>query len=555
MVLPKFRAVERENDLRLTQPDVRDGQEQSREPGIIPYRLAIGVTGHRALPDDPFLAERVRDVINRIVELAPKSGYTPVRLAVISPLAEGADRLVVREVLAHPGSSLEVPLPLPSDDYATDFSTPQSRAEFEDLLRQASIVIQLPAAETRAEAYAGAGEYTVRQCDVLIALWDGEAARGRGGTAEVVAAARAQGVPVFWIETIAPYPLTEELGNGLTATGFEQLDSYNRLPVPREVVLEAVARRTEELCAEAKAAGISPDRLRAFCDWTLPYMARADVLAVRYQRLFFRTGAAIFYLAAAAASIVGVQRMFFSNHPWVAVFEVLCMAAVLGLLVMGRRWRFHERWTSYRFLAEHFRVALFLAVAGVGSGHDHRSQNPNVEQLAEAWLRRASDEVWGQRPQMVMPEGSLEPLKRFLTRAWIVNQRDYQQRASVRNHRRHRRLSRATVAIFTVTLIVALFHVLDAGGPNVGATLVVLSIALPATAGALHGVGTQREYVRNAQRAHHMVGHLTFLQRRMEDATTMSEVRRTAQEAEALMLSENREWFVVMQFHDFELHV
>jgi hypothetical protein len=36
----------------------------------------------------------------------------------------------------------------------------------------------------------------VESSDVLLALWDGGASRGRGGTAEIVAYARERGVPV-----------------------------------------------------------------------------------------------------------------------------------------------------------------------------------------------------------------------------------------------------------------------------------------------------------------------------------------------------------------------
>jgi hypothetical protein len=41
----------------------------------------------------------------------------------------------------------------------------------------------------------------------------------------------------------------------------------------------------------------------------------------------------------------------------------------------------------------------------------------------------------------------------------------------------------------------------------------------------------------------------------MEAAPDLETVRTVAAEAEDLMLEENRDWFVVMRFHDFELHV
>ena len=66
--------------------------------GAIPYRLRVGVTGHRRLPDAPLLVEQVEQALERVRQLVPSSSYTPLRLAVVSALAEGADRLVARTV-------------------------------------------------------------------------------------------------------------------------------------------------------------------------------------------------------------------------------------------------------------------------------------------------------------------------------------------------------------------------------------------------------------------------------------------------------------------------
>ena len=41
----------------------------------------------------------------------------------------------------------------------------------------------------------------------------------------------------------------------------------------------------------------------------------------------------------------------------------------------------------------------------------------------------------------------------------------------------------------------------------------------------------------------------------MEAALDLKAVRALAAEAEELMQEENRDWLMVMKFHDFELHV
>ncbi|WP_395659926.1 hypothetical protein [Nocardioides sp.] len=149
--------------------------------------LRVGVSGHRQLADPAAVAAAVDRVLDRV--------GTGRDLVAVSSLAEGADRIVAARVLAR-GGRLEAVLPLPADDYATDFVDAGSRAEFADLLAAADLATVVPpdpADPSREAAYARAGTAVLEACDVLLALWDGAAARGRGGTAEVVAEAREAG--------------------------------------------------------------------------------------------------------------------------------------------------------------------------------------------------------------------------------------------------------------------------------------------------------------------------------------------------------------------------
>src|SRR5436309_282986 len=85
--------------------------------GRIPFRLRVGVTGHRLLVHEDELGVRVREALERIRQQAPSSDSTPLRIGVVSPLAEGADRLVAYAAIEDDAATLEVPLPLPVDDY------------------------------------------------------------------------------------------------------------------------------------------------------------------------------------------------------------------------------------------------------------------------------------------------------------------------------------------------------------------------------------------------------------------------------------------------------
>lgn len=143
--------------------------------------------------------------------LARATAALPGRpLVVLSPLAEGADRLVAEVVLENPGASLVAMLPLPQDDYEQDFASAESLQDFRRLLGRAAQTISLPPVAERNEAYANAGEYILNHCEVLVAIWDGQPAQGRGGTAEVVREALARGLPVLHVLAGNRMPGTHE---------------------------------------------------------------------------------------------------------------------------------------------------------------------------------------------------------------------------------------------------------------------------------------------------------------------------------------------------------
>ncbi len=192
-----------------------------------PPALVVGVTGHRVLPDDTTFRDRVRAVLDAL------RAREAIPMAVLSALAEGADRYVARLVLDDPsGGILRAVLPLEIADYLQDFAPSESRLEFASLLGRAESIAILTVDEhpaqcgcpqclaakatgagvqtTREAAYEQAGRYVVERSDVLMALWDGLPSRGRGGTADVVDHARGLGRPVAWIQTTPPFTVTLE---------------------------------------------------------------------------------------------------------------------------------------------------------------------------------------------------------------------------------------------------------------------------------------------------------------------------------------------------------
>lgn len=185
--------------------------------------ITIGVTGHRFLAEVDKIMPAIDHALDKIED---DFGNRP--LTILSSLAEGADRLVVQQAMKRGNTSLFVPLPLPKDEYLSDFRSPSSQKAFLRLLEQAEEVITLPAASTREEAYQAAGLYILDHADILIAIWDGQGAQGTAGTGEIVAEARQRELPMVWIHAGNRKPGTEQpttLGEEQGVVTFERFPS------------------------------------------------------------------------------------------------------------------------------------------------------------------------------------------------------------------------------------------------------------------------------------------------------------------------------------------
>ncbi|EFI33079.1 conserved hypothetical protein [Desulfonatronospira thiodismutans ASO3-1] len=205
--------------------------------------ISIGVTGHRAHRLNPNIESKFSIFISQILDIVLKKLSTSCfnavhtqdnpQICMVSALAEGADRIFAREALKNK-LNLCCVLPFNRNEYKKDFQDQTSLDEYAKLLSEASSVIELDYPRSGIQGYQAVGRKIVDMCDLMIALWDGEPARGPGGTAHVVEMTLTASKPVLW------FPLVQERGSRFLMPG------HNSKEMPLEASQEGWENSLEE---------------------------------------------------------------------------------------------------------------------------------------------------------------------------------------------------------------------------------------------------------------------------------------------------------------------
>jgi hypothetical protein len=111
-------------------------------------------------------------------------------------LAAGADQLFA-ECLLRQGIPFNVTVPCKG--YEKAFKSEESRKRYHKLLACAQAFYVEAYEHPSEEAFFSAGKRIVTQCDMLIAIWDGQKSHGLGGTADIVEYAASLQKPIFHI--------------------------------------------------------------------------------------------------------------------------------------------------------------------------------------------------------------------------------------------------------------------------------------------------------------------------------------------------------------------
>ncbi len=555
----------------------------------IPYRIRIGVTGHRKLDNPAAMQAMVKKAIDaeverlfpeesrRKIESVRRAGTTAISFCVLSPLAEGADRVVARAVLSDPDARLDVVLPLTLEDYLEDFATEESRKEFNELvdccrkpalLRTRRIQDERrdagDQAELRRDAYDQVGRYVVDHCDVLIAVWDGQPSRGRGGTAEIVQYAQEQNRPIIRVWGDSFEVLNRDNNNGLDASALDAIDQFNRQAITPAERASYVKSLDREHFEEPKTAREIPAGVREFVNGRLfPYYAQASIMAKASQKRFYRAGKFIYVLSAAAVGSAALGVLF-PALTW-AGFSVELVLLIIIWLTLRQAYRkhSHQGWIENRFLAERIRCGIFMAICGVEPKPIEVLPYMGHSQTVNDWTVRVFDEIWDRLPPLAgCSRGECLILNAYVREAWIGEQVNFHKQKKEREGLARKRLALAGKIVLPVTIAAAALHLLLLLWLPTGTAaesvhwlrqrlhqgLAFIALLFPTIAASLAGMEAHREHLRLEKRSANMGPQLERLNRQMASAIDPERFESLLQQVDEIMLRETQDWLMLMRY-------
>jgi hypothetical protein len=329
-----------------------------------PLVLYVGAAGHRNIAPKSITALE-KEVERLLLEI--RSQYPRFSIAVLSPLADGADRICARAALKT-GCRLIAALPMEAGEYKNDFDE-ASTLEFEELCEKAGRVFTVPEVESKPEHkpprgyyYRQAGRYVAARAHILIALWDGKETLypEGGGTFETIQFARERGCAV----RILSAPRTGDTfakaaPDARSDERFSVLNEFCADIAKNEAKLTQMAAVNKDFFIDAETEqALLPGARRVMNTFLL-----ADALSLRYRRLKL--------LSLRLLSLLGLMLVLsfllydeMESDLMLAAYAAFIAAAVTVYIISSQK-GFHHKYVTYRVMAEAMRVRFYWKLCGI----------------------------------------------------------------------------------------------------------------------------------------------------------------------------------------------
>ncbi len=561
------------------------------KPHSIPFYLTIGVTGHRKIENTEILRKNVKKIINKILENFPSTRNTKVQLRILSPLAEGSDRLVAEEVLKFPEAELKVILPLSIDEYLEDFESEKSKKEFRTLLSNADYQFTVNTkslkedvsndllSKLRNQAYEDAGRYIVDHSSVLIVIWDELPSRGKGGTASIKQYAESKGCPIFIINPDSPEYIKQINGNGFNKDLFRQIDKFNSF-YPKEVLWEKFSAESSNLFfinnetnAEYELPELNKSSVK---DLLLPYYTISEIFAVKNKKMHHYIGLLVFWLAFFSVGVVSYGIIYLTknadtgeigidNIPTEIFILELVFLVIIGVLIfVSHRRSTHHDFIDNRFLAEHLRTDITLALFGIKINSPQYLYHIKGAPEKSGWMIILLEHILSKIPNVDSnPISNVGDIQKYIRGVWIKSQIAYHKKRIKRLQKINKTLEFLGVSFFYIAILMAGIHIfpkfiifladkLPMSFEDIDDILIFLALLLPALAATLGAIKTHNDYKKIITDSTIMLIELDSLDYEFNKTLTRDQLEMLILKAERIMRKENEDWLSVIASKELE---
>jgi hypothetical protein len=534
---------------------------------VLPF--VVGVTGHRDPPveAEAELRERFGEVLNRW-----QQQRSPMPLLVLSGLAAGADILAAEEALDR-GIAVLGCLPMPQEEYEKDFTSGELE-RFRRVLARCSDVVVVGASEGRQQNYVDVADFIAYYCHVLVAFWDGLAARGPGGTAQVVEL-RKGGVPSMVGESLVAYVpdvgpvvqiVTPRRDQPRPAQCFSVHEIYPERPGWKTTTNKAEHRAGEQEFENAVAhlerfdrdlslapVSAEPSGLAALRD-------RTDTAANRLQGQTVRSLQSLYVATAlaGAAQLTLPADGSFHIPSWAGIAgRIGFLAIAFVVFAIAKRSDYENRYQDYRAIAEALRVQYAWCCAGLHTRLVEASYL-QMQQSELEWIRLALRTAY---LTTAVASACIEESPAHPEYArWIDGQLTYYETVGKREAKHLQRARQAMLvvavgggALSAVAAIVAWalsHHWLTVPAAQYVTVLHTLAYwaTMPVALGGMLALlirfyVQQRGFTENARRYHHMFTVFDAAKRRLREH--VGDPRKVLEQLGHEALSEHAEWLIL----------
>jgi hypothetical protein len=311
----------------------------------------------------------------------------------------------------------------------------------------------------------------------------------------------------------------------------------------------------------APAASWINARLRGHYAWSDKL---ADIYADKHRSGF--VASSLMAATAVFIALVPVAAHFGPTASLItAIFELFILVLMVGLPIVARRGRWHQRWLEYRVLAELVRALRILIPLGgsrpLPRTAAHLAAYGDPAQSWMNWQARAIARAVGLPEARVTGsyiKANLDEMVEFLgTTTPPHGQIGFHHINCERMERIHHRLHRMTLILFTASIMaVGLNWLVRFAWPaeidRVNQWLILFSAFLPALGATLASINNQGEFARLQRRSHAMADSLRAVREKVFNLDVdphpppLAIVSELAAQIASMMVDENTEWRIVV---------